>query len=283
MTSRSVLVSDRAVIGPQGQARVDDLSEFVDPSPWSGDYAVFNALIYGEPGEGKTPLLGSVAEVSEMMPALLIDCDSGTLSIRKVTDLPTIHLVSLARKRGVTPWKALEQVYAWLRFGDHPYVTCMLDGGTDLQRFCELDSIMVGQDAKDNVGKDHDDELAELADYRRIQERTARTYMRFRDIATKDGRRLNFIATAHEGARKDDLTGAMTVQPLFLGKGTVLVQSKFDIIARLTHDNSKPPRQLLVPSLEGRTRGRDRSFSLGSQIENPTMRKIFDLIHNKPD
>src|SRR5690606_38791081 len=136
---------------------VHDLREFVEESPWVGDYAVFNMLIYSEPGEGKTPLVASVVEVPEMMPALLIDCDNGTLSARHYDTLHTIHLVKLAAQKNVTPWRALELIYAWLRFGDHEYKTVILDGGTDLQMFCEMDCILVGQEKKISDGKDHDD------------------------------------------------------------------------------------------------------------------------------
>ncbi len=165
---------------PTGDAPLD-LSRFVKP-PWAGEYAAFNMMVYGEPGEGKTPLLGTVVDVPIMMPALLIDCDSGTLSIQDKEELNTIHLAPFAlelseeRKISVSPWVALEEIYRWVLLGDHGYHTIMLDGGTDLQRYCELECIAYGI-AHKGADKSHDEELAELADYRRIQERMKRMYI----------------------------------------------------------------------------------------------------------
>ena len=256
----------------RNNAKTLDVSEYIDGSPWSGDYAVFNMMIYGEPGEGKTPLLGTVVDVPEMLPALLIDCDSGTLSVRDREGLNTLHLPKMAAQltqqenRDISPWKALEETYRWLSQDEHEYKTIMLDGGTEIQRYCELECIAYGIQKK--TSGDHDPELAELADYRRIHERMKRMYMRFRDLQTKDGRRINFLATAHEGKSKDDLTGKMFIQPLFIGKATVLISSVFDIIARLTTADvaSKKDVKVLVPAINGTARGRDRSGSLGGFI-----------------
>ena len=270
----------------RNNAKTLDVSEYIDGSPWSGDYAVFNMMIYGEPGEGKTPLLGTVVDVPEMLPALLIDCDSGTLSVRDREGLNTLHLpkmaaqLTLQEKRDISPWKALEETYRWLSQDEHEYKTIMLDGGTEIQRYCELEFIAFGIQKK--TSGDHDPELAELADYRRIHERMKRMYMRFRDLQTKDGRRINFLATAHEGKAKDDLTGKMFIQPLFIGKATVLISSVFDIIGRLTTADvgSKKDVKVLVPAINGTARGRDRSGSLGSFIEDPTMSKIAEKIRS---
>ena len=277
MTTSSVWVNGR-------KGKVLNVSDYIEGSPWDGDYATFNMMVYGEPGEGKTPLLGTVVDVPSMLPALLIDCDSGTLSIRDKSGLNTLHLSKMAAQltneqgKDVSPWKALEEAYRWLTQDEHEYKTIMLDGGSEIQRYCELECIAYGIEKKSSG--DHDPELAELADYRRIHERMKRMYMRFRDLQTKDGRRINFIATAHEGKAQDPLSGKMHIQPLFIGKATVLISSVFDIIGRLTTADvsSKKDVKVLVPSVSGTARGRDRSGSLGTYIEDPTMSKIVAKI-----
>lgn len=283
MISKSILIDPKVPKNEKtGKSLVDDLKDFIDPSPWVDNFGVFNMMIYSEPGEGKTPLCGTVVECPEMMPALLIDCDSGTLSVRHREGLNTIHVIKLARQKNVSAWKALELIYGYLMFMEHQYKTIILDGGTDLQRYCEIDCIVQGLANSADRDKEHDDELAELSDYRRVQERTKRTYVRFRDLVTKDGRRVNFIATAHEGARKDELTGAYVIQPMFLGKGAPMVASVFDIVARLVTIPHKEAggklTKCLVPCLEGRARGRDRSFTLGDRVWDPSMKKIYERI-----
>lgn len=258
----------------------EDMSKHVK-MPWEGRYAAFNMMVYGEPGEGKTPLLGSVVDVPIMMPALLIDCDSGTLSIKENEILHTLHLPQIAIEKEISGWTCLEQIYAWLVTGEHSYKTVMLDGGTDIQRFCEMECIAYGI-AHKTSDKAHDEELAELADYRRIQERMKRMYMRFRDIRTQSGNKINFIATAHEGKQKDELTGMMVIQPMFMGKGAPLIASTFDIIGRMSTGPSStdPKKQVkrLVTAVEQKARGRSRIKSLGQIVEEPTMAKIAEKI-----
>lgn len=268
-------------------------------SPFDREYGVFNMMIYGEVGEGKTPLVGSVVDVEEMMPALLIDCDEGTLSIRDITELDTVHLPELAvkltearraplreknpaaaAKINVDEWGALEHVYNFLRGGEHQYKTVILDGGSDLEKFCE-NNILSNPNEK---RADRDAELAEIGDYRRIQERLKRTYTKFRDVRTRDGRRMNLLATAHEAKGQDPQTMKPSFQPMYIGKGKVLISSRFDIVARLvTVEEGNRRVKYLVPSLEGRTRGRDRSRALGDKMQDPSMRKIYDLIFAKQE
>ena len=286
MTSKNADSSSSAqkIVNKPGPKLVEkyDISDLVEKSPWEGPYAVFNMLVYAEPGEGKTPFVCSVSEVPEMLPALLIDADAGTLSVRNIEELDTIHIARLAMQKDVSQWAAIDLIWNWLRTAQHNYKTILLDGGTDIERACELDAIQYG--IKHKKADNHDPELAELADYRRIQERMKRMYRRFRDLETVDGRRVNFIATAHEGARKQD-NGKTFIQPLFMGKGSVLIQSVFDIVARMvsgpSSKDSKVLAKYLVPSLEGKARGRDRSLTLGERIEEPSMKKIAESIFSK--
>lgn len=265
-----------------------DVSRFIT-KPWEGSLATFNMLIYGEPGEGKTPLLGTIVEEPRLMPALLINCDNGSLSIRERETLKTIHLSVMASElseeqaKPVSEWDALEHIYRWLISTEHDIKTVMLDGGSDLEQFCEMGCIAYGVEHKD-INKSHDEELAELGDYRRIQQRMKRMYMRFRDIKTKDGRKVNFIATAHEGKLKDS-TGAIMTQPLYLGKGTILVQSVFDTVARLSTEEAANKKEVkkLTFRIAGRARARARAKELGSHMDNPTMKMIADAIFGKLD
>jgi hypothetical protein len=257
-----------------------DVSKFVEEKPWSGEYSAFNLMIYGDPGIGKTPLVCTVTECESMLPALLIDCDEGTLSVQETEMLDTIHLTKMSVEMSredidnISAWNALEEIYRWLRFGDHKYRTIILDGGTEVERHCELSCITHGTNYKKSG--DHDPELAELADYRRIQDRMTRMYKRFRDLRTRDSHRVNFIATAHEGKRKDENSGKIMSQPLYIGAGTTKVQSAFDIIGRLTIlDNGK---KRIIWKLQPTAKARDRSGNLGDSMDDPSMAKIYEKV-----
>lgn len=278
-------------LDPSKVTSFNDITSYIDDGPWLGDYAVCSMMIYSEPGEGKTPLLGTVTDCERLMPALLIDCDSGTLSIRSITGLKTIHLDVMADKMSVelmekasttqerknasvSQWGAIEAIYNWLRLAEHEYKTIMLDGASEIERFCEMETI---SDRIDDKGREA--ELAELGDYRLIRNRMKRMYMRFRDINTIDGRKINLFATAHEGRRQEN--SKIAIQPLFIGAGGPLISSTFDIIARLTREKDDDVDPMLVCKVheQGKGRGRDRSGGIsGGVIKSPTMSKIADAI-----
>src|SRR5690606_28664772 len=81
-------------------------------------------LLYGYPGIGKTVLAATANDDPRMSPALLVDFEGGTLSIAD-KDVDVVR---------VTAFKQFNEVYDFLRSGQHPYKTVILDSITEIQK-----------------------------------------------------------------------------------------------------------------------------------------------------
>ncbi len=139
------------------------------------------ALIYGDPGCGKTFLAASAQDVPEMADVLVLDCDRGsnTLTSRgdvsaAVTKLP----------------KDVEEVL-WLLTANDPSVasikTVIIDNISELQR-ADLAEIA---DTEADKKKTRDRDSSELSDYKKNKSRMLRVLRMARDL---EGR--NVIMTA---------------------------------------------------------------------------------------
>ena len=61
--------------------------------PIEEDIGPLRLLAYGPSGCGKTHLMGTVAEVPEMCPALFIDFDRGTRTLRQFAQMGEVHVI----------------------------------------------------------------------------------------------------------------------------------------------------------------------------------------------
>src|SRR3982750_820294 len=63
---------------------------------------LFNMLVYGMPGVGKTVLAGSVTEIEEMAPVLFVDVEGGTMSIADAyPDTEVVRATSFNQLQGL--------------------------------------------------------------------------------------------------------------------------------------------------------------------------------------
>lgn len=95
---------------------------FLIEGPEASDHV--NMVLYGDTGEGKTHLLGTIVDVPEAMPALLIDTDGGTATIKD-------RDIEVTRPRN---WKQMQEVYDFLRHDNTRYRSCLVDGLTETQQ-----------------------------------------------------------------------------------------------------------------------------------------------------
>jgi KaiC/GvpD/RAD55 family RecA-like ATPase len=91
-------------------------------------------MIYGVPGCGKTVLAGSASVVPEMSPVLFIDCEGGTVSLKR--RYPKCHRIRVTNPEAdgsiVTDWTLIEKIYQALRKGTYSYQTVVIDSVTEL-------------------------------------------------------------------------------------------------------------------------------------------------------
>src|SRR6266480_3648470 len=103
-----------------------------------------NMVIYGEPGVGKTRIIGSCDALPEMRKVLIIDVDGGALTVRDT--FPNVEVLR------VDSFKKLQNVYNDLKAGGHGYGTVGIDTITEVQKYNMTDVMaeLVRKDANRN-------------------------------------------------------------------------------------------------------------------------------------
>jgi len=136
-------------------------------------------IIYGESGVGKTPFVAELATHPESSPCLFIDVDGGLLETRGDTDVVRVN-----------DWSTFVRTVKSLQ----KYKSVVIDSGT------ELEYVLRGT---------FTDNVPELQDYYKVQERMKRMYR----FLTRSG--LLVVVTAGVRAVNDELSGATKLYPMF--------------------------------------------------------------------
>ena len=223
----------------------------------------FNFLVYGESGVGKTRLLGSVHEVPELCPALLLDVEGGSLTLRNI--YPELECVR------IDTWEKLKKVYTRLKtHPDHGYKTIILDSITEMQK--------IGMDYTMRIRKDGDDlNVPELKEWN-INIEQVRKYVRaFRDL---EG--VNTLFTALVRVDVDKRSGLSRKKPSLNGKVADEVCGFLDIVCYLGMEEvEKVNTRILQTGNTPGTIAKDRSNYLPMLIANPTMMDIYKYVYQE--
>jgi len=223
-----------------------------------------NMLIYGESGAGKTRLSGSSDDVPEMRKVLFIDVEGGTLTLRDC--YPNVDTVR------VKTWTEMQSLYNELYANTHGYVTIVIDSLTELQKM-SMETIMR------KLIEEHEERDADVPGIREWNiniEHTRKFVRAFRDLP------LNTIFTSLVQTDKNVRTGATKRKPSLSGKVKDEVAGFLDIVVYLyTKEIDQENRRMLLCGQTEDTVAKDRSNSLPLTIENPTMKEIWKLLHNK--
>lgn len=215
-------------------------------------------VLYGNYGTGKTVLAASSEDSPEMREVLFVDCEAGTLSIRKRKNL---------HRFPVTEYRHVNDLVGYLRSKDltDKYRTVIIDSITEIAKQVIRQCIVEGRNANPN----HDRDIAEQRDWQRYTERMRVIIRAMRDAP------VNVIMTALERENKDDATGAITVGPMVQGQQVAVDLGAYvDIVGRMTAINKGAGRKILLQP-DGKYAAKDRSGLLPPEIENPTMSDIM--------
>lgn len=222
-----------------------------------------NALIYGEPGVGKTYLLGTAQDSKDTSPLLILDIDGGIQTLRHRKDIHVIQLRSYEQLIGV-----YQQLFNSIKNGKMPYGTIGIDTLSELQK---LDIGKIAIDfANDNAKLDGD--VPDMRAYYKSGEHMRKVVRAFRDLP------CHVIFNCHTGTDKDNFNRT-TYFPALPGKLRSDIPGFLDIVGWLRAEavDGEVKRYLQVQKTEA-TIAKDRTNSLLPIEEDPTIPKLWDKL-----
>lgn len=232
--------------------------------PVSESESFLNTLIYAESGTGKTILAGSASAVPEMAPALLIDIEGGTLSLRDF--YPDVRVVR------VKNWTELQKVYDRLYSGREPYKTVIVDSLTEAQKF-SMTEIMAKAVRED---RDIDPDVPQQRHWGQNISQMRRFTRALRDLP------VNVIYTALANIDKEEISGRQITRPSFNGKLAGEIPAFMDtVLFYYIKEQGEEQHRLLLTKKTGRHLAKDRSNRLPPIIENPTMELLYGYMSGK--
>jgi hypothetical protein len=223
-------------------------------------------LLYGDPGVGKTTLIGSAADHEVTSPVLLIDIEGGTLAVRnKKIDVKTARSLPEVQRILNTLIKRGDDLY---------YKTVALDSLTELQKL-DMRFIMRQEKANAKNPDSVDIDVPTQRAWGKSLEHTRAIVRAFRDLP------CNTIITALAGRDKDDNNVVTDIYPSVPGKARNEVPGFMDIVGYYyaTQRGNTLVRRLQFAKTS-RVLAKDRTSLLGEAIDDPTFPQLFDMIHS---
>lgn len=223
-----------------------------------------NMLIYGDPGVGKTYLLGTALESTDTSPILVLDVDGGLITIRgKKVDKKKIRTLDDLNN-------VYNTLFASIKNDKLYYKTIAIDSLTEL---AALDMKIIMHEAWTKNPEKVIKEVPSPREWGICREHIRTIVRAFRDLP------CNVVYTAHSTEDKQEGRPSK-FEPAFAGKLKVDVPGFMDIVGYLTTKNDQGliTRQMQLLGTN-RVVAKDRTRTLGDMLENPTLPMIWELMN----
>ena len=274
------------------------------------DFEYLNMLVYAQPGAGKTTLCGSAADVEEMRDVIMLDFESGKMTIKNNPRIKHPEFVDTIR---ITNFKQLGKVHEFLKihcrlrdqgkeeelkvlqakfFGVTPdkvkrvrhYRTVLVDSVSELDTLSMYE--MLGISTVDDLNKvmnDGDVEVAQFAEFRKNNQMMQLVIRAYRDLP------MNAIFVCHASFMQDELKRVLWA-PALTGKLAKQIQGFVDIVGYLKvgeipagTDQKEGPRRFYVQPV-GKFDAKCRVASFKeSWLDNPVMQDVWDICTSEDD
>lgn len=288
-------------------AQAFSISSFEGDLEVEGDQRI-NMIVYGAYGNGKTTLMATAADVDEMSDVLMIDIESGKLSIKDNARIKRKDRIDTVR---VTNFKQMAHIvdqflraHIKLRDSEKPedikklieleakfrgvdaakiktprrYQTVIVDSLTELDKLVTYELLGFSTEAKlTDLLSDNDMEVAEFKEYKQNNQMMQLIVRAFRDLD------VNSLFVIQEAYVQDELK-RMMYSPALTGKLGKQVQGMVDIVGYLMVGTPKegekeaPRRLMLQPSNRFDAKSRMSNFK-ESFIDSPSMQKVWDGVN----
>lgn len=253
-------------VTPEVQALRDRLAVF--PPEEAVDY--INMLDYGEPGTGKTFLMGTADDDERTSPLLVFDVEGGMTTLRHK---PGIDVIRVRSMEDLT--EGYNELYKSIdsKTGKMYYKTVGIDSLTEL---ADLDIKSIMADAYSRNPEKIDKDVPDMRGWGKSRAHIRTIVRAFRDLP------CNVIFIASVGTLQEE-GQPNKVFPGFSGKLRTEVPGFMDIVS-YHFSEVDPITQEVTRKLQTqgtrRVVAKDRTSALGGIVENPTIPMLWDLIHN---
>ena len=231
-------------------------------------------MVYGEPGVGKTHLIGTAMDHKETAPLLVLDIDGGVSTLRKRKDVDVIQVRSV--KQLVDAYKMLLNAVPSNGKERFPFGTIAIDTFSELQAL-DLAEIMI-QFARLNDKIDPD--IPDMRGYGKSGAHMRELIRCFRDLP------CNTIISCHSETDRDNNMRLINKIKL-TGKLKIDVPGFLDMVGYYwaendgEDDNGKPrvSRFLQFQKTET-TIAKDRTGAMDAIEVNPTIPSLWDKLQH---
>jgi len=225
----------------------------------------FNILLHGQPGSGKTHLLGTAQKSEHGRNLLIVDVDGGARTVANGKD------IRIFRPR---QWVDLQRIYDWLirNHATHGFRTVGLDSVTDIYRIA-LQNAMDANPRPNPLG------VPSQSDYGAANETTIRMVRAFKEFSVEFG--WNVIITAHTREDKDEASGAILTRPALTPGATLGIVGAVDAVGYIRRKPRSEERELIFGGTDGITAKYRQpadlppELKMPERISNPTMHRIL--------
>lgn len=249
-----------------------------------------NILLYGDPGVGKTVLIGTAQDSKEMAGVLVANVEGGLISLASRGDIQAVNIVTICHDKEYTydednAETSLEQLFWDLANKDKKYKgikTLGIDSVTELQTL-NLEEI-VDTSMKGNASRKDRDKLW-IEDYGKSTVQLKRLFRMYRDLP------LNVIWTAlpkykfEKGATEN--SAPQSCSPSLTDKLAGSLMGYVDFVWYMyateeTNEETKEDyieRHLLTQAQGGfqaKTRGMKFSEAIGKCVDNPNLAELYE-------
>jgi phage nucleotide-binding protein len=247
---------------------IAELREKLGAKPPAESITWLNAMFYGEPGVGKTHLLGTAADTRETAPLLVIDIDGGITTLRRHKNIDVIQVRSFNDL--VDTYRDLFNAIP-ANGGKFPYGTIGIDTLSELQ-LLDLAEVMK---AFARINDKLDEDVPDQRGYGKSGSHMRKIVRAFRDLP------CNVIFNCHSSSDRDN-NMRMIQFPKLVGKLKVDIPGFLDIVGYYrTEANGDGVDRIMQFQKTETTIAKDRTGAFDALEYNPTIPGLWEKLKLK--